>query len=319
MHPFGGLPENLASFCALLRGQYGFHVGPGELVDAARALDVVSLTDQQTVRHALRAVLAGTRDDVAVFDEAFDRFFLEESPMGRPQEKSSTVRPEPGDEGRERSLSKRSSAAPSADSDKSPDAGPGPITPLAAGESGEGPPLAAASYSPMGAPATAEVELSAVDDGWVNAARVLVRRIYLGVSRRWRPGAKGRRFDLRRTLRTSLQTGGEPLVPRWLHRPRRTPRFVVLIDGSRSMSQHAGAALTVAAALMRATSRVEVFTFSTALQRVTTEVRRGIAGATRRLSLAEYAWGGGTCIGACLADFLQRFSEIGRASCRERV
>ena len=75
MYPFGGLPENLASFCALLRRQYGFHIGAGELIDAARALQLVNLSDEQSVRSALRTVLAGTQDDVAVFDAAFERFF----------------------------------------------------------------------------------------------------------------------------------------------------------------------------------------------------------------------------------------------------
>src|SRR5689334_1408554 len=76
MFAFGGLPENLVSFCALLRRDYGFRVGAGELLDAARALSIVDLSSQQAVRAALCTVLAGTRDDVMAFDKAFDRFFL---------------------------------------------------------------------------------------------------------------------------------------------------------------------------------------------------------------------------------------------------
>src|SRR5437667_4189946 len=45
------------------------------------------------------------------------------------------------------------------------------------------------------------------------------------------------------------------LSPKWLARPRRQPRFVVVVDGSRSMSQHAGTALKLASALMGATNR----------------------------------------------------------------
>ena len=73
------------------------------------------------------------------------------------------------------------------------------------------------------------------------------------------------------------------------------------------MSEQAGAALTMASALACATSRVEVFVFSTALQRVTADVRRVSTGKTHRLHPQPYAWGGGTTIGACLADFLRRF------------
>ena len=121
--------------------------------------------------------------------------------------------------------------------------------------------------------------------------------------------AAGTRFDLRRTLRVSLQTGGEALSPRWLHRPRRTPRFVLLVDGSRSMSAHARTALQVAVAMASVTRRVEVFTFSTALQRVTGDVRRAAAGETRRLESVRHAWGGGTSIGVCLREFLRTFGE----------
>jgi len=136
---------------------------------------------------------------------------------------------------------------------------------------------------------------------------VLVRRVQLGPSRKWRAAPRGRRFDLRRTLRASLQTGGEPLTPRWMTRPKRQPRFVVLVDGSRSMSHYAPTALKLASALARATSRVEVFTFSTGLQRVTTDVQRASTGKTHRFHDLASAWGGGTTIGACLTEFLRRF------------
>ena len=154
----------------------------------------------------------------------------------------------------------------------------------------------------------------AIERAWRDAARSFVRRLHLGLSRRWRPASRGRRFDLRRTLRAGLQTGGEALSPRWLRRPRRAPRFVLLVDGSRSMSAHARTALQMAVALASATMRVEVFTFSTALQRVTDEVRRAAAGELRRLDRLHHAWAGGTTIGACLRDFLRRFGErmVGR-------
>jgi uncharacterized protein with von Willebrand factor type A (vWA) domain len=57
------------------------------------------------------------------------------------------------------------------------------------------------------------------------------------------------------------------------------------------------------------TRRVEVFTFSTALQRVTGDVRRAAAGETRRLESVQYAWGGGTSIGVCLGEFVRKFGE----------
>jgi len=84
---------------------------------------------------------------------------------------------------------------------------------------------------------------------------------------------------------------------------------VLLVDGSRSMSAHARAVLRVAVAMASITTRVEVFTFSTALQHVTGDVRRAAAGETRRLESIQYAWGGGTSIGVCLREFLRTFGE----------
>ena len=118
-------------------------------------------------------------------------------------------------------------------------------------------------------------ELPRVERAWRDAARALVRRAAAGTGRAaGGRRVRGRRFDFRRTLRASLQTGGEALAPRWLRRPRRAPRFVLLIDGSRSMSAYAGRALQIAVAMASVTTRVEVFTFSTELRRVTSDVRR---------------------------------------------
>jgi uncharacterized protein with von Willebrand factor type A (vWA) domain len=78
----------------------------------------------------------------------------------------------------------------------------------------------------------------------------------------------------------------------------------MLIDGSRSMAPYAVTALATAVSLSAVTSNVETWTFSTALRRVTREVRRAAAGERRRLRL-RHAWGGGTAIGACVRDFLQ--------------
>jgi uncharacterized protein with von Willebrand factor type A (vWA) domain len=174
--------------------------------------------------------------------------------------------------------------------------------------------FAPSSYSPLDANRFDAPELPRVERAWRDAARSFVRRLHLGLSRRWRPASRGRRFDFRRTLRAGLQTGGEALSPRWLRRPRRSPRIVLLVDGSRSMSAYARTALQMAVALASATMRVEVFTFSTGLQRVTDEVRRAAGGEVRRLDRLHHAWAGGTAIGPCLRDFLRRFGErlVGR-------
>jgi uncharacterized protein with von Willebrand factor type A (vWA) domain len=318
MYPFASLPDNIAAFCETLRRQHGFHIGPGELRDAARALDVVDVASERSVRHALRPILASTPDNATVFDEAFTQFFFP-GPVGIRQDQMPSTRREPGThaDGRDIDLDHPRRAPPSgADADEASGPGGGPMRPLESTGDGleEATVFAPSSYSPLDADRFDAPELPRVDRAWRDAARSFVRRLHLGLSRRWRPASRGRRFDLRRTLRAGLQTGGEALSPRWLRRPRRAPRIVLLVDGSRSMSAYARTALQMAVALASATMRVEVFTFSTGLQRVTDEVRRAAAGEVRRLDRLHHAWAGGTAIGACLRDFLRRFGErmVGR-------
>ena len=318
MFPFGGIPENLAAFCEILRRKYGFRIGPGELRDAARTLDVVDVFDERAVRNGLRLVLSATADDAMVFDRAFSDFFFP-GPAGVRQDQMPSTRREPGSEpdGLDTMLDReRRPPADEADADGVPETGSGQISALETMESAAEEPalVARSSYSPIEIDGADAPEVAPVDADWRDAARSLVRHLHRGLSRRWKPAARGRRFDLRRTWRASLQTGAESLTPRWLRRPRRMPRFVLLLDGSRSMAAYARTALKMATAIASVTGRVEIFTFSTALQRVTDDVRRAAAGERRVLARVKHAWGGGTTIGACLREFLRRFGErlVGR-------
>ena len=316
MYPFGTLPDNLVAFGGFLRQRHAFRIGPREIHDAARALEIVDLFDERTIRNALRPILSGTLREATLFDRAFTEFFFP-GPPGVPQSNLPLPRSQVDShvDGVETTV-KQPPATEDPSGEDQPGVDSGPIAPLESRDADTAVPALTlrSSYSPLDADASESPELTGADDRWREAARSFVRRLHLGLTRRWRPSSKGRRFDLRRTLRASLQTGGEALTPRWLRRPRRTPRVVLLIDGSRSMSEYAPTALQLAVAIATSTLRVEVFTFSTALQRVTADVRRAAAGETRRLERLHHAWAGGTSIGACLADFLKRFGDrmVGR-------
>jgi len=314
MHRFSGLPENLADFCAFLRSEYAFQIGPGDLIDACRTLEVVDLLDQQAVRAALRAVLTGTREEAEAFDAAFARFFLWPSPA-RPAGELPAVHPDWSDSGSEGPGGEEAQAGTrTADAETEGHSGGTAAQSVPGGTRDDDARSAAwTRYSPLEGSGHVAPDLPDVDDAWRAAARVLVRRARLGLSRRWRIAPKGQQFDFRRTLRSSLQTGGELLRPRWRARQRRTARFVVLIDGSRSMGMQADMALHVASALAATTPRVEVFTFSTTLRRITGDIRRA-AGRTGRLPRLASAWGGGTRIGACLTEYLRQFGDRLRAA-----
>jgi uncharacterized protein with von Willebrand factor type A (vWA) domain len=309
MYPFASLPENLTAFGAALRRDYGFHVGPRQIADAARALQVTSIGDERTVRDTLRPILSSTVDHVMVFDRAFDAFFHPE--VSSPQ--ASRRPPERADEGAAVPPAHRAAAPGGAAGEDGPSseqarvAAGAPIDMTDAEREDEGA-LLRSSYSAVAAEGEPPV-LGPVDRWWHDAAWAFVKKVQTALSRRWRPALRGPRFDLRRTLRSSLHTGGEPVLPRWQARPRLRPRFVVIVDGSRSMAPHAQPALEAAVALASVTPHVEAFVFSTELKRITRDVRRAVSGERRRPPELHHAWGGGTGIGACLRDLIHRHGE----------
>lgn len=318
MYPYGDLPGNLAAFCGRLRREHGFRLGPGEVHDAARALEVVDVSDERHVRHALRAILSSSLDNALVFDDAFAAFFFP-GPEGVPQPGQPAMprRDERAGKGDADGERRQPSGDRHADADlEEGEGGTGPV--VMDDETEEAEAEAArterSTFSPIEAEGLATVRLEPVSREWRQAASMLVRRLQLGLSRRWRPGRRGRRFDLRRTWRASLQTGGEALTARWLQRRRRSPRFVILVDGSRSMAGADRAALDLAVAIASVTRRVEAFVFSTALRLITRELRLAAAGRPVAIDLGRDAWGGGTNIGASLRAFLQRHGErhVGR-------
>jgi hypothetical protein len=132
-------------------------------------------------------------------------------------------------------------------------------------------------------------------------------------SRRREPGARGVP-DLRRTLRRSFRTGGEPLERAWRERRRRPRRLILLLDVSGSMAEYSRALLMFAHVVLRSGSRWEAFCFGTRLTRVTTALATTDPDeALRRAAAEAFDWGGGTRIGESLKRFLDEFGHRGPA------
>jgi uncharacterized protein len=116
-------------------------------------------------------------------------------------------------------------------------------------------------------------------------------------TRRWESSPVGAP-DLRRTLRRSFRTGGEPVERAWRRRRRKPRRLVLLLDVSGSMAAYSRALLLFAHAAVRANARWEAFCFGTRLTRVTAALARAEADeALRRASADVVDWSGGTRIG----------------------
>lgn len=120
--------------------------------------------------------------------------------------------------------------------------------------------------------------------------------------------------DLRRTLRRSFRTGGDPVGLAFRGRRSRRRRLVLLLDVSGSMAEYSRALLFFAHSALRADRRWEAFCFGTRLTRVTHALAtRDPDEALRRASEEVVDWDGGTRIGESLKTFLDAFGHAGMA------
>jgi uncharacterized protein len=135
-------------------------------------------------------------------------------------------------------------------------------------------------------------------------------RVPVERTRRTRPAAKGAAFDLRRTLRRSLRTHGEPFHRSWRARRTRTRPLVLILDVSGSMAPYSRALLQFGYAAMAAGRRVEVFCFGTRLTRVTRTLRtKDPDRALREIGRIVADWEGGTRIGESLRTLLDGWGQ----------
>jgi uncharacterized protein len=171
-----------------------------------------------------------------------------------------------------------------------------------------------------------EKDFADYTDAEREAARRVMRRL-AGAgpkrpSRRTRPARRrgapphAARPDLRRTIRSSLRTGGDPVERHW-REPSERPRPLVLVcDVSGSMEPYARMLLQYMQACVAARRRVEAFVFGTRLTRVTGELAgRDPDHALERAAGAAGDWSGGTRIGDALSTLNREHGRrIGRGA-----
>jgi uncharacterized protein with von Willebrand factor type A (vWA) domain len=142
----------------------------------------------------------------------------------------------------------------------------------------------------------------------IREAEAVARRLGEAIrdrrSRRRRAARKGAMIDMRRTLRASLATGGEPLRLARRTRPDRPMKIVALCDVSGSMVVYARPFLAFLAGLMRADAAADAYLFHTRLVRITEALRDDDPlRALNRITLLADGFGGGSRIGGALDEF----------------
>jgi len=272
------LVRHVVAFGRVLRAA-GLDVGPGRVAEALAGLDNVSIGVKDDVYWALRLTLVSKAEDIELFDRAFDAWFLRV---------------------RRDELPRRDEVVAKA----VPDAQPGPreIDPDAEAGEGEETPgwttsesLHTKDFASMTPQELAELKRLMKD----LAARRPLRR-----SRRLRRHHRGDILDMRRLVRASLATGGDPLDRTFRKKLLVPRRLVVICDVSGSMEAYARALLLFVHAAVGTGKGVEAFVFGTRLTRLTPELKsKDAEEAFDAASARVVDWSGGTRIGASLKAY----------------
>ncbi len=133
-------------------------------------------------------------------------------------------------------------------------------------------------------------------------------------TRRYERGRHGQHIDMRRTLRGSLRTGGDPIRLARRHRRIVPRRLVMLCDISGSMEPYARAYLQFLTCAAGSGPNAEAFVFATRLTRLTRALAsRNPERAIQRAAAAAPDWSSGTRIGDALKAFNDRHGRRGMA------
>jgi hypothetical protein len=129
-------------------------------------------------------------------------------------------------------------------------------------------------------------------------------------SRRRYPDPRGEVLDIRRLVRRSLRTGGDPLERPFRARKSVPRKLVLLCDVSGSMALYTRALLLFLHAAVGSGPGVEAFVFGTRLTRLTPDLaRRDPEAALERATAAAVDWGSGTRIGASLRELNESYGR----------
>lgn len=290
--------ERIAGFAALLR-EHGMSVGIAEQQAMVQAALRLPLAQSRQIEAAWRAIACHDPRDWRRWPDLFERYWFPQRVKGSVRVSGQT-RPARSLQQVVQSLQDSLAAGP-------PRRTPGDTalqSPAVAGNDDSALPRA------QGGASRTEALHDRSLSQWLpqdlaeleRLAERIARRLRPRLTRRWHDDARGRRLDVRRTLRKSLASGGLPLHPVWRTPRLEQPRLFILVDVSRSMETHAQLFLRIARAFVTAL-HARVFVFHTRLSEVTPLLRGDSAAIQEKVNAVTAGFGGGTRIATSLNDF----------------
>ena len=292
----GKLAANLMHFGRVLR-EAGLPVGPSTVLDALDAAMAGPLRKREDFYWTLHTVFVKRRDQRELFDQAFHVFWKKPKMLEQLMQLMYVQIARKADEKKKRAGFRRLAEAMFEQQDA-------PHVDKAKQDMLEVDATYTASLDEVFRQKDFEqMTVSEQADAKAAIARLrLVQREQR--SRRFTANARGHRIDMRRTLRTSLRTGGNMMALCHVAPITRVPPLVVLCDISGSCAQYSRIFLHFLHALAGDRPRVHIFLFGTRLTNITRDLqRRDVDEAIDRVSAHVKDWSGGTRIGASLKDF----------------
>jgi hypothetical protein len=286
--PTGLMADNVIGFARALRAA-GIPVGPGGVIDAMNALQLIEIGNRAEVYTTLEAVFVKRHEHMLIFAQAFDLFFraaedwkhmLDSVPLPDHAKK----KPPPASRRVQEALSQPSMR-------EEPQVQEQDLR-LSVSDKEV---LQKKGFAQMTAAEIAEAT-RAIDLMRLPQAELETRR--------YKPDPRGLKLDMRRTLRGSLRTGGDIIDIYRLGRIEKPAPIVALLDISGSMSEYTRLFLHFLHAITDARKRVSVFLFGTRLTNVTRALReRDPDEALASCSSSVEDWAGGTRIATSLHTF----------------
>lgn len=306
--------EAIASFAALLR-EHGLAVGVAEQQAMVRAALVVPLQRHRQLDPAWRAIACHDVQAWRRWPELFERYWQPQRLSGQVKVSGQT-RPQRDLRQMVQALHETMDGAA-----RPPTERQGP-TDAALDDRAVGDDEPGRSQAQGGASRTEALHDRSLSQ-WLpqdlstleRLAERIAERLRRRLTRRWYDHRRGRRLDLRRTLRASLRTGGVPVAPVWRTPLRERPKLFLLVDVSRSMATHAQLFLRIARAFVGAAG-ARVFVFHTRLAEITPLLQRDSAAVQEKVNAVTAGFGGGTRIATSVADFVgvHARAQLGRSS-----
>jgi len=300
--PYADLSKNILLFSQALR-EKKVRVTTDNVLDALRGTSFINIQRKDDFHTLLKSNLVSHRDEVALFDQLFERFWSFKERMNPSLKNMAEKKSKPSEDRESPDPSELQKNAASLLKDWAEE-----------GEEDQG-------TESKKVPAYSHEEvLGRKDFGQIEAedlgkvrefVSALSRKLALSLSRRWKQGKAGDQLDFRRTLRQSLKYGGD-LVELRMKEPKPRPLQLILVcDVSGSMDMYTQFFLLFVYGLQNHYPHCETFVYSTRLSHISSLLRRKAFNQSIQLLSERVAdWSGGTNIGAALHHLHHNHADL---------